>query len=178
MSEKRPKQFTLREMLVLGFCASFIVILRVVFRLHLHITGHAMFFTLFFLVMSKGAVPKPWSATVVGFLAGVMLMFLGMGKGGPLVIFKLLLPGVVVDLCGLFIPGVGLSYVATIATGAMAAASRFLSLMIVDRLVGMEWQIILQHAAVASFFNVLFGCLGAAMVPPVLRRLKSAGLVS
>ncbi len=164
-------------MLVLGFCASFIVILRVAFRLHLHITGHAMFFTLFFLVISKGAVPKRWSATLVGFLAGILLMFLGMGKAGPLVIFKLLLPGVVVDLCGLFIPGVGLSYVASITTGAMAAASRFLTLMIVDRLVGMGWQIILQHAAVASFFNVLFGCLGAAVVPPVLRRLKSAGLI-
>jgi hypothetical protein len=106
-----------------------------------------------------------------------MLVFLGMGNGGPLVILKLLFPGIVVDLCGFFIPGVGLNYAATIATGALASASRFLTLMIIDRLMGMEWQIILQHAAVASFFNMLFGCLGAAMVPPVLRRLKRAGLV-
>jgi len=177
MSEKRPKQFTLREMLVLGFCASFIVIARMVFRLHLHITGHVMFFTLFFLVISKGAVPKPWSATVVSFFAGVLLMFVGIGKGGPLVIIKMIFPGILVDVCGFLIPGVGFGYLASIATGAIAGASRFLSLAIVDRVMGMEWAIILQHAAAGAFFNVLFGCLGAAMVPAVLRRLKSAGLV-
>jgi len=178
MSEKRPKQFTLREMLVLGFCASFIVIARMVFRLHLHITGHVMFFTLFFLVISKGAVPKLWSATVVSFFAGVLLMFVGIGKGGPLVIIKMILPGILVDVCGFLIPGVGFGYLASIATGAIAGASRFLSLAIVDRVMGMEWAIILQHAAAGAFFNVLFGCLGAAMVPSVLRRLKTAGLIS
>lgn len=163
-------------MLVLGFCASFIVLSRVVLHLHLHVPGHIMFFTLFFLLISKGTVPKPWSATMVGFLSGLLSMFLGIGKGGPVVLLEMVLPGFVVDLCVLLIPGVGLSYAASIATGAIASATRFLSLAAVDRLVGMQWQMVLQHAVVISSFNVLFGCLGTAMVPPVLHRLKNAGL--
>lgn len=177
MIGKRPSQFTLREMLVLGFCASFIVITRVILRLHLHVPGHIMFFTIFFLVISKGVVPRTWSASMVGFLSGLLSMLLGMGRGGPLVILRMVLPGVVVDLCSLLIPGVGLGYGASIVTGAIAAVTRFFSFAVIDRLVGMEWQIVFQHAAVTSFFNVIFACLGAAMVPPVLRRLKSAGLI-
>jgi hypothetical protein len=98
------KKFTLQEALFLAFCACFIVITRAVFRLHLNIPGHAMFFTMFFLILGRGCVPKMGAATLVGLLAGLLCTLLGMGKGGPLILMKFLFPALMVDLVGFFPP--------------------------------------------------------------------------
>lgn len=44
----------LKDALFLGFCAVFAVLVRVVLRLHLHISGHAMIIKVFFLMLGRG----------------------------------------------------------------------------------------------------------------------------
>jgi len=144
------KKFTLQEALFLAFCACFIVITRAVFRLHLNIPGHAMFFTMFFLILSRGMVHRLGAATLVGILAGLICTLLGMGKGGPLIILKFVVPGLIVDLVGLFSSGLAGSYVACAIVGALGAASRFLSIIGVEWILGMDWDLILQHALISS----------------------------
>jgi hypothetical protein len=177
MNNNFISKFKLNEALYLGFCATFIVITRAVLRLHLSVPGHAMFFTMFFLMLGRGCVPKMWAATFIGLVAGVICAALGMGKGGPLVIIKFVLPGVIVDCCGAFYPGLFSSFLGCMIAGAIASASRALTLVSIDWLVGMEKTLIVQHVLVVSFMNVLFGALGSMMVPPVFRKLKAHNLV-
>ena len=172
------KRFTLQEAVCLGFCASLIVITRGGLRLHLNVPGHAMFFTMFFLILGRGCVPRLGAATLVGLVAGLLCTLLGMGKGGPLIILKFVIPGLIVDGGGIIYSGFPESYVACGLIGAIASASRFLTIVIVEWVIGMDWSVILQHAAISSSFGVLFGAIGSLMCPPIVRRLKASGLIT
>jgi len=172
------KRLTLQEALYLAFCACFIVISRALFRFHLNIPGHAMFFTMFFLILGKGCVPKIGAATLMGLLAGLICTLLGMGKGGPLIMLKFLFPALLVDLAGMFSHGLASSYVASAIVGALGAASRFLSIILFEWIIGVDWDIIIQHALISSASGMVFGVLGALLVPPIVRKLTAHGLIN
>lgn len=171
------RSLPLRDALYLGFCATFIVITRAVLRLHLNIPGHAMFFIMFFLILGRACVPYKWAATLVGFVAGVLSMLLGMGKGGPLVISKMVLPAIVVDAGIALYPSLPYNLIATTALGCIASATRFFFFLFVDWLLGMDKAVLLQHALLSSAMTTVFGGLGAAMSPAVVRRLKRHQLI-
>ncbi len=171
------KRFTLKDAIFLGFCATFIVITRAGLRLHFNIPGHAMFFMCFFLLLAAGCVPRMWSATVTGLVAGIVAVLLGMGQGGPLMLLRFILPAIIVDLARLFFPRLVLSFAACAAVGVLAAASRFLTIILPDLLAGMEWGVVIEHALASTFMGMAFGGLGAAMVPAIVRRLRAHNIV-
>lgn len=170
-------RFSLREAIYLGFCAAFIVITRVMLLLHLKIPGHAMFFTMFFLLLGRGSVPKTGAATMVGLIAGLLSALLGLGKEGPLIALKFLLPGLIVDIGGAIYPGLPSSYIACIIVGTIASVTRFVTFLAVELLIGMEKELILGHAIVSFILYVIFGGFGSLMVPPIIRRLKANRLI-
>lgn len=167
----------LRDALYLGFCATFIVVIRAVFRLHLNIPGHAMLFTMFFLMLGRACVPYKWAATLVGFVAGALSMLLGMGKGGPLVISKAVFPGLVVDLGIALFPNLPTSLIPSILLGCLASATRFFFFMLMDWLLGVDAAVLLQHALFSSVLTTIFGGAGGALVPQVVKRLKAHQLI-
>ena len=170
-------RFSLKDAIFLGFCATFIVITRAGLRLHLNIPGHAMFFMCFFLLLAVGCVPRMWAATVVGFVAGIVAILLGMGQGGPIMLLKFLFPAIIVDCCRLIYPRLATSFVACAIVGLVAAASRFVTIVVPDLLAGMEWQIIAGHAFLTTAMGMGFGAIGASMVPAIVRRLKAHQMI-
>jgi len=102
---------------------------------------------------------------------------LGLGKEGPLVALKFLIPGVVVDLGGAVYPKFASSFVACAVVGAIASATRFVTFLAVEWLMGMEKELILAHAVFSFILYVIFGGLGALLVPPIIRRLKANRLI-
>lgn len=168
----------LKESLFLGFCAVFILMAKTVLRLHLKIPGHAMFLTMFFLLIARGCVRYRLAATFTGLLAGIMAMILGMGKGGPLILLKYAFPRLAVDLMAFLLPGLFESVILCVVTGVISGALRFFSTGIIDYLAGMDPDILLQHALLQAAGNTLFAMAGAAAVPTVIRKLKAYGAVS
>jgi len=171
------KRFTLREALVLGFCATFIVLTRAALRLHLSLPGHSMFFLLFFLLMARGCVPKIGSATLVGVISGLVCLMLGMAKMGPLILANFVLPALAVDVAGAIYPRMVSSHVACLLVGILAAASKSVSAIGIDFLMGMEEEVILQHVVITTTSGAIFGALGASLVPPVVKRLQANNLI-
>lgn len=171
------RRFPLKDAIFLGFCATFVVITRAGLRLHFNIPGHAMFFMCFFLLLAAGCVPKAWSASVVGLVAGVVAMLLGMGQGGPLMLLRFLLPAVIVDCARLVYPRLAGNYGACAFVGVVAAASRFVTIVIPDLLAGMEWSVVAGHAMASTAMGMGFGGLGALMVPAIVRRLALHNLI-
>ena len=137
-----------------------------------------MFFTIFFMLIARGCVHNRLAATFTGMLAGIMAMILGMGKGGPLLIIKFMLPGLVVDLMAFIIPGLFNSVMLCVLTAGLAGSTRFISTFVVDIMVGMNADIVLQHALFKSAANIAFAMAGGAMVPSVIRKLKAYGAVT
>lgn len=170
-------RITLKESLFLGFCAVFVLLSRAALRLHLGISGHAMFSTIFFLLIARGCVPRFFSATITGLFAGAAAMALGMGKGGPLLLIKFVLPALVIDVCAVALPLMFQSYFLCALVAAMASSTKFIDTYVVDLLVSMNKDIILQHAFLEAAPAVLFGVAGGLFVPPVIRRLKSYGVI-
>jgi len=170
-------RFTLREAFLLGFCATFIVLTRAVLRMKFGLPGHSMFFLMFFLLMARGCVPKLGAATLVGLVAGAVSIMLGMGKNGPLILLNFVLPAIVVDGAALFYPRLAINLVACLVVGVVASASKALTGILLDFLMGIDTEIIIRHILITTFFNALFGALGSAMAPAVVRRLQANRLV-
>ncbi len=171
------RRFTLREGLLLGFCATFIILTRAGLRLHLHLPGHVMFFTMFFFLLARGCVPKIGAATLVGVIVSLASFLLGMGTKGPAVFVKFLLPALLVDLAGALFPAFVTSMVACLLVGAVAAAVRALSDTWLEWLSGMEEEVILRKTVVTACMFALYGGLGSLAVPSIVRRLRKNGLI-
>jgi hypothetical protein len=171
-------RFTMREALLLGFCATFIVLTKATLRMKLGISGHSMFFLLFFLLLARGLVQKTGAATLVGLLAGCMSLALGMGGKGPIKILNFLLPAIVVDGATLFVPKLPFIYPACILVAGIAAASKGVHSAALEYLAGAPAKIIMQKAALEGMFGAFFGMLGALPVPAVLRKLQTNKLIS
>ena len=170
-------RFTLREAVLLCFCATFVVLTRAGLRLHLHLPGHVMFFTMFFLLLARGCVPKLGSATLVGLITSLASVLLGMGAGGPMVLVKFLLPALVVELAGLLFPAFVTSMLVCATVGVLASVVRAATGTGVEFLMGMDEDIMLKKAVIAALMNGLWGGLGALAVPSIIQRLRLNGLI-
>lgn len=172
------RQFTLREALLLGFCATFVIVTRAGLRLHLHLPGHVMFFTMFFFLLARGCVPKIGSAALVGLITCIASVILGMGMGGPIVLAKYLLPALVVEAAGLIAPSYLNHMLACAAVGVIASATRVAASTGVEWLMGIEEEVLVSKALVSAAGNSLFGGLGALAVPSIVRILRKNGLIA
>ncbi len=171
-------RLSLKDALFLGFCAVLILSAKAALRFHLKIPGHSMLFTLFFLLLARGCVHHKLSASFAGLLAGVMAIILGMGKGGPLILIKYLLPAMVVDvMAGVLGAVLFQSMLLCALTAVLAASMRFISDVVVDWLAGMDLVVLIRHATIQTLSNVLFGVVGALGVPAVIRKLKAFGAI-
>ena len=171
------RRFTLREAILLGFCATFIILARAGLRLHLHLPGHVMFFTMFFFLLARGCVPKIGSATLVGLIVTLASLLLGMGTKGPAVFVKFLLPALLVDVAGYIFPAFVNSMIACALVGAVSAAVRALSDTWIEWLSGMEGEVILQKTVITASLFAFYAGLSALAVPSIVRRLRSNGLI-
>ena len=171
------RRFTLREAILLGFCATFIILTRAGLRLHLHLPGHVMFFTMFFFLLARGVVPKIGAATLVGLIVSLGSILLGMGTKGPAVFVKFLLPALLVDLAGAVAPAFVGNLFACLLVGAGAAALRALADVWLEWLSGMETEVMLQKTVITASLFALYGGLGSLAVPSIIRRLRKNGLI-
>lgn len=170
-------RFTMREALLLGFCATFIVVTKATLRMKLGISGHSMFFMIFFLLLSRGCVQKTGAATLVGLLAGALSLALGMGGKGPLKMLNFMLPALVIDSVGVFLPRLPFVYPLCILVAAIAGATKGIHSAALEYLAGVPAGIVVRKAALESLFGGLFGVLGSLPVPAVLRKLSTNRLI-
>jgi len=178
MARAKPwRTFDTREALLLAFFASFVVLAKAALRWHLHLPGHAMFPTVLLLVVARACVRRPTAATLVGLLAGIACALLGMGKDGPIIVLKLVLPGVVVDLGAVWSRArLSVAWRAALI-GAAAGASDFLPVALVEWLAGFDADLVLAHAALSAGAKAGFGALGGAAGAVIVARLRHHGLL-
>lgn len=167
----------LKDALFLGFCAVFAVLVRVLLRLHLHISGHAMIIKVFFLMLGRASTPCRYGASFTALLAGTAAMFLGFGKAGPLIIVKYLIAGVVIDVAALFLPMLFSSYLLCALVGMAVGSTKFFTAYAVNALVGMDRVVNVQRSLLEAGGAIVFGVAGGLMMPIVIRRLKAYGVV-
>lgn len=171
------RQLDTREALLLAFFATFVVLAKAALRWHLHVSGHAMFTTALLLVIARACVRRPGAATLVGLLSGIACALLGMGNGGPLLVLKLVLPGIVVDLGAAWNPDRFPETWRSSVIGAAAGASHFVPVALIETLAGLPPDLILAHASLSAAAKAGFGALGGAGGAVIASRLRHHGLL-
>ncbi len=171
-----------REMLLVAFFAAFLVASRAALRWHLHVPGHSMLAAAFGLVLLRICVDRRGAATLCGVLAGVVVAALGMGKGGPLIVLKLALPGLVVDLGaawsgGRAAGGAVMRPWTGLLIGAAAGAIAILPVLGIEWLAGVDAEVMAMHAMVAGAGRIGFGAAGGAAAAWVGGELAHHGLL-
>jgi hypothetical protein len=100
-----------------------------------------------------------------------------MAKLGPLIVANFILPAMVVDLAGFAYPRMVRSYIACLLVGVIASATKGVTGILLDYLMGMDPDVVVRHVFIATIASAIFGALGAFMVPPVIRRLQANDLI-
>ncbi len=90
---------------------------------------------------------------------------------------KFMLPGLVIDLAALLVPGLFQSTVLCLVVAILAASTKFLDTWGIDWLIGMDKKVMLQHALFESGTAMLFGLVAGLFVVPVVRKLRSHGVI-
>ena len=168
--------FSLRESLVAGFCAIFIVLLGLFLHIPLHLPGHRVLPLAFFLLLGRACVRPAWSATVIGLIVGIVM--LSLGRQGPIHIVQYLMAGAIADMVSILLPAVTRSLPIGALAGGLVGASWLPVSLLVDRLAGMEIDLAFRHTLFKVSSAILFGAVGGAMVPAVARRLRASGLLA
>jgi hypothetical protein len=165
--------------MLIAFFATFLVAARMAMRWHLHVPGHSMITISFGLVLVRACVDRRGAATLCGVLAGLACAALGMGKGGPLIVLKLALPGAVVDLAHLRRDPAGalLSVTRGLLIGALAGAAGLVPLVLFEALADVEPRLIALHALASGTGKAFFGAVGGAAGAWVARELRHHGLL-
>jgi hypothetical protein len=175
MNADRWCGFSLRESLVAGFCATFIVLSELFLRIPLHIPGHRVLPLAFFLLLGRACLKPKWSASAISLIAG--LVSLCLGREEFLQIFKYLAAGGMIDTVALLLPAVTRSLPLGALAGALVGAAWMPAALLVDRLSGMDLGMALRHTLLKLASAALFGAVGGAMAPAVARRLQASGVV-
>jgi len=169
--------FTLQESLFLGFCSLLILSTKLMLRLHLKLPGHSMFFLILFLMLAALCVRKRWSATLAAGMAGLLGMFTGSGKLGPLGIVSYMLPALVIDFCVPFLERHRKNLAFFAVAGLLAAAARAPVSLFSEWMVGMDVQVLFMSTVIKTGGGMIFGALGALPVPALLTKLEARGLL-
>jgi len=167
-----------REAVLLAFFATFVVVVRAATRWHLNIPGHSLLAGALLLVLARATVQRAAAATIVGTLAGLLCMALGMGRGGPLILLKLALPGLAVDLGWLLFPNRMPPLLRGALLGACAGATHFLPVLIAETLTGVDPAVMLGHAFFAAGTKAAFGAIGGGAGLAVAARLRHHGVIA
>jgi hypothetical protein len=168
-----------REAMLIALFALGLVAARAAMRWHVHVPGHAMIASTFALVLVRSCVDRRMAATLAGTLAGLVCAALGMGRGGPLIVLKLALPGAVVDAATARDPG-GRARIPIgrgLWIGALAGASGFVPAVLVEWLAGLDARLIVLHGLAAAGGKAFFGALGGAAGAWVARELHHHGIL-
>jgi hypothetical protein len=171
------KRLTLRELLVVGLCATAFVVLRTVLRLPIHLPGHNAAVFVVFLVVAAGAVGRAPAATAMAAVAGILSLLAGIGTAdGPAVVLRYLLPGLMVDaLLVARIDACGRARTALLV-GAVAGLLKLGVSLGWAAVIGQPADWLIAKAVVAGPVHAVSGGLGGLAGGLLVARLQRAGL--
>jgi len=175
---RAARKLETREALLLAFFATFMVLARAALRWHVHLTGHAMLANALLLVVARACVERAAAATLTGTLAGLACAGLGMGSGGPLIVLKLMLPGIAVDLGWKRLANLRNPLWRGALLGACAGATHLLPIALVEGLAGVAASVVIGHALLAAGSKAAFGAIGGSLGMAIAVRLRHHGLIA
>lgn len=175
----RTPRFRTRELVLIALLAAMLVTAKFAVRIPIHVPGHSGALWIAMLVVGRGWIRKPGTATLVGLIAGVLATLLVPGGQGLLVWVKYAAAGVGTDVAVCLM---GEARVRTPLGGAVAGAFANIAKLTAQTLVtialGMPLGFAAVGLAVTAASHVLFGVIGGLLGSFVLTRLDASGFAA
>ncbi|SPF45600.1 conserved membrane hypothetical protein [Candidatus Desulfosporosinus infrequens] len=162
----------LADVLRLSMFGTLISVSRFFLMLPMGIPGWTSVFWMGLLVLGKGLIPKFGSGTIMGIVSGLLAIVFGLGKEGPLLALKCIVPGMLLDVLAIFfLYKLGSLWVGAII-GALISFSKLLASMALGVMLNTPMVFLAMGFGYATLLHVIFGAIGGGIATVLIKRLK------
>lgn len=162
----------LADVIRLTMFGTLISVSRFVSQMPIGIPGHTSVYWMGLLILGKGLIPKFGAGTIMGIVSGILAVVFGLGKEGPLLAFKCIVPGVLLDILAvLFLHRLESIWVAAII-GALISWSKLLASIVLGIILDIPMVFLALGFGYATLLHMVFGAAGGALAAMLIKRLK------
>ncbi len=149
--------FQLHEIALLSLLGALIFVLRMVFKVPIHLSGSSGLVWVIPLIIGVGIVRKPGAGLYMGFISGILASFFGVGALHVLDIFKYLAMGLSIDLTSMLFLYRFSNPIVGCIVGAVGNFTKMLVNYTVQMFFGVQATFILVGITVSATTHLIFG---------------------
>jgi len=165
-------RMNLADVLRLSMFGTLIGISNFLLVLPIGIPGHTSIYWMGLLVLGKGLIPKLGSGTIMGIVSGILAIVFGLGKEGPLLAFKFIVPGMLLDVLAImFLYQLESVWVGGIC-GALISLSKLLASIVLGVILQIPMVFLTMGFGYVSLLYVIFRAIGGVLASVLIKRLK------
>ena len=162
----------LTDVLRLSMFGTLTSVARFLLQFPIGIPGHTSVFWMAILIVGKGLIPKAGAGTIMGIVSGILAVAFGLGKEGPLLALKCIVPGVFLDILAvMFFNKLESMWVSGII-GALISFSKLLASVVLGIILEIPMVFLAVGFGYASLLHVIFGAVGGVIGAVLIKRLK------
>ena len=172
--ESNPFLFrmSLADVIRLTMFGTLISVSRFLLQLPIGVPGHTSIYWMGLLILGKGLIPKFGSGTIMGIVSGILAIVFGLGKEGPLLAFKCIVPGMLLDVLAiLFLQKLESVWVGAIC-GALISFSKLLTSIALGVILKIPMVFLAMGFGYASVLHLGFGAIGGVIAAILIKRLR------
>lgn len=171
------KYFSLNEIALMSICGAMIFVMKIIFKIPVHIPGHSGIFWVIPLIVGVSIVKKPGAGIYIGLISGLLSSFFGIGALHLFDIFKFVGVGLATDVCSVLFAYRYDSIAVGVITGAVANIVKMVINYSLQLFVGVQPFFIIIGIGFSSVSHIIFGGLGGLISVLIIRRLTGAGVI-
>lgn len=162
----------LADVIRLTMFGTLISVSRFVFQMPIGVPGHTSVYWMGLLILGKGLIPKFGAGTIMGIVSGILAIVFGLGKEGPLMAFKCIIPGMLLDFLAIvFFNKLESIWVGAII-GALISWSKLLTSIALGIILDIPMVFLAMGFGYATLLHVFFGAAGGMLAAVLIKRLK------
>ncbi len=162
----------LADVIRLTMFGTLISVSRFVFQLPIGIPGHTSVYWMGLLMLGKGLIPKFGAGAIMGIVSGILAIVFGLGKEGPLLAFKCIVPGVLLDILAILFLNKLESIWVGVIIGALISWSKLLASIVLGVMLDIPMVFLAMGFGYATLLHVVFGAAGGVLAAVLIKRLK------
>ncbi|SFH10185.1 hypothetical protein SAMN05660649_03868 [Desulfotomaculum arcticum] len=162
----------LADVIRLTMFGTLISVSRFVFQMPIGVPGHTSVYWMGLLMLGKGLIPKFGAGTIMGIVSGLLAIVFGLGKEGPLLAFKCIVPGVLLDILAILFLNKLESVWVGVIIGALISWSKLLASIALGVILDIPMVFLAMGFAYATLLHVVFGAAGGVLAAVLIKRLK------
>lgn len=172
---RTPSRIAVADMTVIALVGVMVLVGKTVLRIPVQVSGHAGVLWIAALVIGRGVVRRPGSATLMALVGGLLVAFMQPSDAGFFfTVAKYLVPGMLLDglapLVGDRFDRIG----PAIAAGAFAHAGKVAVDLLQGIVAGVPASVLALGLTADLALHIAFGALGGLLAAIVLRALMKA----